>query len=74
MGAVVAAVLVGVAWVLDTDSGGLPPLVTPMVFAVVLVVGQKLLLRRTGLTAMHWSVYVGVFVSPFGMTMIMGVS
>lgn len=64
VGAVVGVVLIAVAWAVDSGPGA-PLLIAPMVFAVVLGVGQKLLLRRTGLTPVHWIVYGLVFLSAF---------
>lgn len=65
IGTVVALVLLGTALFLD-QRWQLPVLITMLIMAVVLGIGQHLMLRRTGLTAVHLAVYAAVALTAAG--------
>lgn len=72
VGVAVATVCVLAAYFLDRDLGG-RVLITLLVAAAALAGGQLLMLRRTGLTWMHWTVYACVAVCSAGPIVGLGV-
>jgi hypothetical protein len=63
-GSMTMVVVLLVGYVLDRWLQ-LPVLLTLLGLAVSLAVGQFLMLRRTGLTAIHWAVYAALVVAAF---------
>ena len=64
-GAMAVVVVLLLGFVLDRWLRG-PVLLTLVAVAVSFAVGQLLLLRRTGLTPVHWAVYALVLLAAFG--------
>ncbi|MGH3502695.1 MAG: hypothetical protein ACRDQA_17650 [Nocardioidaceae bacterium] len=71
-GAALATLGVFAAYALDIAVQR-PVLATPLVLAAALAVGQYLSLRRTGLTWLHWAVYVLVAASAAGPLLGLGI-